>query len=84
MSPEDQKMFDEYFELFMQPGWSRLMTDLEENLVTVDTIRGIPDDVTLYRNQGKLEILQNIISLKLFMENLHDDMTKEDNHAEAI
>jgi len=80
MSPEDQKMFNEYFELFMQPGWSRLMTDLEENLVTVDTIRGIPDDVTLYRNQGKLEILQNIISLKLFMENLYDDMTKEDNH----
>jgi hypothetical protein len=80
MSPEDQKMFNEYFELFMQPGWSRLMTDLEENLVTVDTIRGVPDDVTLYRNQGKLEILQNIISLKLFMENLYDDMTKEDNH----
>jgi hypothetical protein len=84
MSPEDQQMFDEYFELFMQPGWSRLMTDLEENLVTVDTIRGVPDDVTLYRNQGKLEILQNIISLKLFMENMYDDMTKEDNHAEAI
>lgn len=79
MSPEDQQVFDEYFELFMQPGWSRLVTDLEENLVMVDTIRGIPDDVTLYRNQGKLEILQNIISMKEFMENLYDDMSKEDN-----
>jgi hypothetical protein len=83
MSPEDQKMFNEYFDLFMQPGWSRLITDLEENLVTIDTIRGIPDDVTLYRNQGRLEILQNIISLKLFMENLYDDMIREDNNEVA-
>ncbi len=78
MSPEDQLMFREYFDMFNTPGWARLIADLEDNRVLVNTVRNVPDAAMLHKLQGKLEVLDNMISLRLYMENLYDDMTRED------
>lgn len=84
MSPEDKDMFDDYFELFNHPGWKRLMVDLQNNLEAVDTLRGVADEKMLYRNQGKVEVLENLIHLKVYIENLYEDMTKEENPDEDL
>lgn len=84
MSPEDQDMFDDYFELFNHSGWKRLIVDLQNNLEAVDTLRGVADEKMLYRNQGKAEVLENLISLKTYIENMYENMNREDNPDEDL
>lgn len=85
MSPEDQKMFDRYFDMFASEGWKQFTSDLESNLAAVSSIKGIPDAATLHKNQGKVEVLENVLSLPNYVEALYQQMTEEqDNTDEAI
>ena len=79
MSPEDQKVFEDYFDLFRQPGWHSLVETLEESAVAMNSIREIPDAATMHRNQGKLEILEMVANWQDYISNLYDQENKEYN-----
>lgn len=74
MSPEDQKMFDDYFDLFAREGWERLEKDLETNLKEVETIHGVNSLEELYKRKGKLEALHNLVTFRSTVELLYEEM----------
>lgn len=79
MSPEDAKVFEEYFDLFRHSGWRSLVETLEESAVAMNSIREIPDAATMHRNQGKLEILEMIAGWETYISNLYDQENRDDD-----
>lgn len=68
MSPEDRKVFDNWFELFSTPGWGQLKEDMQKLRDQVDTVVGVADERSLYMNQGRLLIIDNILSLDSYID----------------
>lgn len=81
MSPEDQKKFDEYFDLFRQSGWKRMVEDLQESILDVDTVHGCDSMKEVGFRQGKLHAFSNIINLEEYMKVLFDEMYASDEEA---
>lgn len=84
MSPDDAKMFDEYFELFSTPGWKRLMGDLQENIDATDTLRVADNEKELWYGKGKLDVLEDLVNLPTMMENVYDDRVEEEKRNEVV
>lgn len=68
MNQEEQKYFEDLFDLFGHPGWKSLTQQLEQNKASVSTIRGIPDSQTLHFRQGQLDIIDLLLNLKAITE----------------
>ena len=78
MSPEDSKMFDDYFDLFSRPGWARIIEDLNTNVKNIETVYNIKDLEGLWYSKGKLDALNNLITFRDTIELLYDDMRSPD------
>lgn len=81
MSPDQLNKFNEYFDLFGHPGWKRLMDDLEDNLQDVDTLAGLKDTLNLGIRQGKIQTLENILTLEDYMRAMYDELEEQDREA---
>ena len=78
MSPEDQKKFNDYFDLFRQAGWKRLVEDLEDSVADLDSVAGVDSLMELGTRQGKILAFENMISLENYMKVLYDEMEAQD------
>lgn len=77
MSPEDLKAYEEYFDLFSRPGWTRLVEDLSESLDVVLDIRNAKDEKDLFTNQGKADVLKQIVTLQETMDRLYQEYSDD-------
>lgn len=75
LSPEDQKYYEELFDLFSTPGWKHFieMTQLHktqlEDMLSVQSI----DD--LRNRQGQLAYINTILNLKSNVEFTYEELT---------
>ena len=60
MKKEDEEYYEAYFDLFLQPGWKQLVTDLNESLDSY-RIEDIADADALKRVQGERAILSRLV-----------------------
>ncbi len=78
MSPEDEKYYENYFDLFLTEGWKQFMTDLEETANSFD-IRSVPDESSLKTQQGQLMILDRMLNFQNSIRTVYDDLKGSDN-----
>ena len=71
MSPEDQKDFEDLFDMFNSPGWDLLAEELRENLTDVQNIMNSTSLEDLFTNQGKASVMQYIVNLPEITEEMY-------------
>lgn len=77
MSPEEEKEFENLFDLFSHPGWKILMRFTKEDAEALANIRVVTTPEDLWRNKGKVEVLDNMLTLQAYMEEAYAQ-AKED------
>lgn len=82
MHPEEQKRYNDLFDLFQTDGWRLFIRELSEQAEELDKIEGIKDSKELYFKQGQLSAIRSVISLeevtdviyKQTLESLYDPL----------
>lgn len=82
MNKEDEKYYEQYFDLFLHPGWKQLLTDLNESLNSY-RIEDIKDESSLNLVKGERTILYRLVNFEQSMKETYD-MILESENAETI
>ena len=82
LTKEDEKYYEQYFDLFIQPGWKQLLTDLNESLNSY-RIEDIKDEASLNLVKGERVILHRLINFEQSMKETYD-MILESENAETL
>ena len=82
MTKEDEKYYEVYFDLFLQPGWKQLVTDLTESLDSY-RIEDIADADALKRVQGERAILSRLVNFEVSIKETYD-LILEAERAEVL
>jgi len=67
MTTEEEKYYNNYFDLFRTEGWSQVIDELNDRAAAYD-IGYLKDEKDLYRVQGELSIIRMLLSLEQFIE----------------
>jgi hypothetical protein len=81
MTPEIEKYYDNYFDLFMTDGWKQFIKDLDSSAVGFD-IRRIQDEGDLKFQQGQLKILDLIVNWEVSVRNAYDEIAADETPEE--
>jgi len=82
LTKEDEKYYEQYFDLFLHPGWKQLLTDLNESLNSY-RIEDIKDESSLNLVKGERTILHRLVNFEQSMKETYD-MILESENAEAL
>lgn len=74
MSPEEQQYYDNYFDLFLHPGWQQFVEDSQESL-DLHRIEDIKNEKELFYVQGQRSVLHNTIRFEDGIKNTFEDLT---------
>lgn len=78
MTPELQKYYETYFDLFLTDGWKQFVEDVQES-ASAFNIRGIQDEGTLKFVQGQIAVMDKLINWELGVRNAYDSVNEEEN-----
>ena len=76
MTPELQKYYESYFDLFLTDGWKQFMEDVKES-AEVFNVRNVPDETALKFVQGQLLILDQIHNWETGIRNAYESILEE-------
>lgn len=68
MTPETQKYYDNFFELFASDGWKQLTEELKENAININNASAISTLEDLHFRKGQLNMLGSIVNLPETLE----------------
>ena len=76
MTKEDQKYYEDYFDLFSTTGWKQFVSEVEESIsrFTFDVVESEKD---LFLAKGQLLILNNTKNFEAMIRNNYDSVTEE-------
>lgn len=77
MSPEDQKMYEDYFDMFTHPAWTNFEDDVEEVMREVSNLAGIQSAEDFWKAKGKLETFNMILNFKHMLEMAYEQANEE-------
>lgn len=77
MTPELEKYYETYFDLFITDGWKQFVEDVTESANSFD-VRNVPDESTLKFIQGQLAIMDKVMNWELSIRNAYDSITEEE------
>jgi len=78
LSPEVEKYYEHYFDLFMTEGWKQLIEEVNEILGSHD-IDSIKDDKELALLQGERVALKRLASFETNIRNSYDYIVDVEN-----
>lgn len=84
MTPEDQKYFETYMDLFAHPGWSQFITDMTETANQINSVADISSESELHNRKGKLEVLFAMINLSDMKELQFRQALEDEQDEEAV
>jgi len=64
MTPETEKYFRDLNDMFRSEGWKILLNDLNQSVLSVNSIELTKDEQDLFYRKGQLAVMNNIISLE--------------------
>lgn len=71
MSPEEEKYYEIYLDLFLHPGWKQFVEEAQETLDT-HIIEDIKSEKELFLLQGQRTALLNIVRFETGIKNAFD------------
>jgi len=78
MTPEVEKYYENYFDLFTTDGWKQYVEQVEaekDNFL----IENIKDDRDLYAKQGQLYVINNILNFESMIRNAYDSIQEDED-----
>ena len=79
MNREDEKYYNDYFDLFRSDGWKQLIEELTQNAATINNVAVIKDVEDLFFRQGQLEVLVSLLKFEDSINNSYDDLVGTDD-----
>ena len=77
MSPEEQKYYENYFELFLTTGWKQFVQESQDTL-DGHSIDDIKDAKELSHVQGQRTVLLNIVRFETGIQNAFEELSNND------
>lgn len=78
MTKDDEKYYEQYFDLFVTPGWKQLLTDLNESLNSY-RIEDIKDEASLNLVKGERTVLHRLLNFETSMKETYDMILESEN-----
>lgn len=78
MTPELEKYYDRYFDLFTTDGWKQFLEDISNSAQTFD-VRTVADEGALRFVQGQLMVMDKILNWEASVEVAYNQNTEEEN-----
>jgi hypothetical protein len=76
MTPELEKYYETYFDLFTTDGWKQFIEDIQESAKTFD-VRNVPDEKALKFVQGQLLIMDKLLNWEASVEVAYNQVKEE-------
>lgn len=73
-----QKYYENQFTLFIQPGWTDLVEDLQRLKDSINDLSLVTDTQDLYFRKGQLDILELILRRKQTCEEVFKQLEEEE------
>lgn len=73
MTPELQKYYENYFDLFASDGWKQLMEEVDNSIDTF-RIENINSEKELFLVRGQLVQLNSLKNLQVIMEQNYEEL----------
>ena len=80
MTPENQKYYENYFDLFNTDGWSHLMEQIKVDRDNFQ-IEAIENEKTLFQTQGQLYVLNTLINMEDMVRATYDNILISEKEA---
>jgi len=77
MTPELEKYYERYFDLFTTDGWKQFIEDVTESAQTFD-VRHVPDEGALKFVQGQLMVMDRMLNWEASVEVAYNQLKEED------
>ena len=80
MTPENQKYYENYFDLFNTDGWTQLMEQIQVDRDNFQ-IEAIENEKTLFQTQGQLYVLNTLINMEDMVRATYDNILISEKEA---
>lgn len=78
MSPEEQKYYETYFDLFLHPGWKQFVEEIND-ILGHHRIEDIKNESHLAFVKGEREALFRVRRFETGMKSAYDVLTRQDD-----
>ena len=82
MTPELQKYYEDYADLFMTDGWKTFQQDIVAAASTIN-IMALKDARDLHISQGKLDVFQRLLNWQNSIENAYEELLQEEKEGSS-
>lgn len=82
MTPELQKYYEDYADLFMTDGWKAFQEDIQAAALTIN-IMAMKDAKDLHISQGKLDVFQRLLNWQNSIENAYEELLQEEKEGSS-
>jgi len=76
MTPELEKYYEQYFDLFVTDGWKQFISDISANLESFD-IRSIEKFGDLRYSQGQIKVIDQIMNWETLIRNTYAELEED-------
>jgi len=77
LTKEDEKYYEVYFDLFLQPGWKQLVQELKDILETY-RIEDIDNENTLARVKGERSMLFRLTNFETGLKEAYESILESE------
>ena len=83
MSPEDEKYYETYFDLFITDGWKQFVEEIGD-ILDSHYIEDIKDEKDLYYTQGERSSLLRITRFESGIKSAYESIKEAEDYASEI
>ena len=76
MTPEVEKYYETYFDLFTTEGWKQFVQDVSNNLEQYD-VRTVEDVDDLRFKQGQLKVIDHVMNWETLIRNAYEELEED-------
>lgn len=78
MNKETEEYYNDFFELFRTPGWTRLIEEFQQNADLTNSVENVKDSNDLYFKKGQLTVLALLLNLETYINRGYENASTED------
>tara|TARA_R110000824_G_scaffold313084_1_gene499956 strand:- start:2411 stop:2671 length:261 start_codon:yes stop_codon:yes gene_type:complete len=82
MTPDLQKYYEDYADLFLTDGWKQFQEDIQAAALTIN-IMSMNDAKDLHVSQGKLDVFQRLLNWQNSIDNAYDELLNEEKEGSS-
>jgi hypothetical protein len=76
MTPEVEKYYEIYFDLFTTDGWKQFIQDVSDNLQQYD-LRTVENADDLRFKQGQLKVIDHVMNWETLIRNAYEEIVND-------